>query len=664
MRLENKASQVFTLATNTRGALTVKRIFNLLAFAMAVVAVTITPLNSLAQKPGRLIDRASDPRQKNYDLVVSLPVGDGGVHYENVGVPETEVTGPTSFRIDANGNFVVADSSTNRILTVSVAGVVERDIKIPDARGIVDMAVGQNGDIFALDLAQQTIYRLKAGRVVQKTNLPADFRLNGLTGIAVDQESQPVLELKGGSKLAKPNGEETRTQTIHGKDVSLTAPDLGSSQSDESSGKMIIGDNQIPIQVPNTLAGLQLVGVDKSGGVFVSVVEMVSYPAIRVDETIRHYDNNLDLLGIARVPLAERFAYTQRGVGVDQDGNVYAMIPREDRLDIVRLSFKKALKPILQSTELKESEPGILHAHASRLPVMVPSACSRTRTQMTAAAAEYPNNQTYLTSTNLSGTCAGRTAPRYLGTNAGNKVSVPYDWGGFDSVSDYRSFMSQVYKAGDINTAGVESCSKGVDCSGFVSRVWGLTSKYSTTTLPGISTQLLDVKSLQMGDIVNLYNSHVVIFNGMENGGIDAWESTVYGSQDRVVYGYVSWTRLSGYVPYRYNGVCNTGTVSLSVTPTNISVARGSTASFTVYGFTSDGFRGSVNLYALNLPGTVLAGTGFYPQTINVNSNSTWFGSTLKIVTNSATPRGSRVITIEGRSGDRILRAYVQLNIL
>lgn len=606
-------------------------------------------------------------QQDDYEIVASLPVGDGGVHYENVGVPEAEITGPASFRVAPDGTFIVADTSTNRILAVSQGGVVQSDTRVPAAAGIVDLAVGQNGEIFALDLGQQTIHHVTNKKSAQKIILPDSFRRDGLTGISIGKNGEPLLELKGGSRLARTNGDEARLQTVTGDQISLRPPDLIGPESEVSSGDLRIGEKRVSIRVTNFLAGLQLVGTDKNGGVFVSVLELISHPALQVDETIRHYDKDLNLLGVARVPVAERYTFTQRGVSVGEDGNVYAMIPRSYELDIVRLSFKQGLKPILPDGGLRNDERGVFRAHALHRSTLAPAtACTRTRTQMTAAAAAYVSNQTYLNSRNLTGACAGRTAPRYLGTSAGNKTSVPYDWGGNDSVSAYNSFMSQGYQAGDIltcNNGCAESCSKGVDCSGFVSQVWGLSSKYSTTTLPNISTQLLDVRSLQMGDILNLYNSHVVIFNGMENGGIDAWESTVYGSQDRVVYGYVSWTRLSGYVPYRYNGVCNTGNASLTVTPTTILVTRGGTATYTVYAFTSDGFRGSVNLYALNLPGTVLAGTGFYPQTLNVTSDYTWFGSPLKIVTNSATPTGSRTITIEGRSGDRILRSYVQLTV-
>ncbi len=64
-----------------------------------------------------------------------------------------------------------------------------------------------------------------------------------------------------------------------------------------------------------------------------------------------------------------------------------------------------------------------------------------------------------------------------------------YDWGGFDAVSHFSSQMDQGKQAGDIDTVnppgvyGTESCSRGVDCSGFVSRALGLTKPYITSNI-------------------------------------------------------------------------------------------------------------------------------------------------------------------------------------
>src|SRR5581483_8373984 len=93
--------------------------------------------------------------------------------------------------------------------------------------------------------------------------------------------------------------------------------------------------------------------------------------------------------------------------------------------------------------------------------------------------------------TNCSSAGGNVVTPSWVKVGA-NKVGMPYCWGGFSSLSSFTSSLLNGKSAGDndCSTSGdcCESCALGVDCSGFVSRSWGLTTKQSTTTLPNIST--------------------------------------------------------------------------------------------------------------------------------------------------------------------------------
>lgn len=89
---------------------------------------------------------------------------------------------------------------------------------------------------------------------------------------------------------------------------------------------------------------------------------------------------------------------------------------------------------------------------------------------------------------------------------------------------------------------------------------------------------------------------------------------------------------------------------SLSSTPNSATVTRGQTATYTISIRSVNNFNQSVTLSALNLPGTVLSGTGFIPQAVNPGPGGL-ASSTLRIVTNNSTPRGTFTITIRGISG-------------
>jgi hypothetical protein len=76
-----------------------------------------------------------------------------------------------------------------------------------------------------------------------------------------------------------------------------------------------------------------------------------------------------------------------------------------------------------------------------------------------------------------------------------------------------------------------------------VSRIWGLTIKHSTRTLPDHATRLsinTPLSSLRFGDVFDKPGSHVLCFNlCLDPDTFYAYESTTRNGVDRVVY----WTR-------------------------------------------------------------------------------------------------------------------------
>jgi hypothetical protein len=114
------------------------------------------------------------------------------------------------------------------------------------------------------------------------------------------------------------------------------------------------------------------------------------------------------------------------------------------------------------------------------------------------------------------------------------------------------------YQAGDIsfNDGGTASCSRGVDCSGFVTRVWGESQKLYTWTIPNYSTLLGGLGDLWFGDVLNKPYYHVALFDTTCSGGARVYHSTTYGSYDRVIRRCHYWSYFNGYDPRRYNNVC------------------------------------------------------------------------------------------------------------
>lgn len=107
-------------------------------------------------------------------------------------------------------------------------------------------------------------------------------------------------------------------------------------------------------------------------------------------------------------------------------------------------------------------------------------------------------------------------------STATTNVGIPYKWGGFDLPEEFDQGLSRGLYAGDCYSAekrrllddAVSKHCVGIDCSGFISRCWGLDRSYSTRELPGLCDPISDFALLKPGDIFNRHNAHVRLFAG------------------------------------------------------------------------------------------------------------------------------------------------------
>jgi len=241
-----------------------------------------------------------------------------------------------------------------------------------------------------------------------------------------------------------------------------------------------------------------------------------------------------------------------RPVAVAPSGAVIVMVPRLDRIDFMELPLAASVPPALPVAHVRVKTVSGATSGTSGL---APDSCTSRATMRTTDLA-YRLNTHYYSATNISGTCSGRKAPRYF-SGAGTYDSVSYEWGGWDTVATFNAGMSPgTMKAGNINGV-VLACSLGVDCSGFVTRVWQRTDKkYGTSTLSQISTPLGSFADLLEYDIM-MKSTHVMLFRYFGTGG-GFWvsEATTRNHYDRVVYNYIDSTYAANFAPWRYDNVC------------------------------------------------------------------------------------------------------------
>jgi len=146
-------------------------------------------------------------------------------------------------------------------------------------------------------------------------------------------------------------------------------------------------------------------------------------------------------------------------------------------------------------------------------------------------------------------------------------VGVPYMWGGFSSLSEFQEGIVNGWYAGDVYTrekrlrleSAVSRHAVGIDCSGLISRCWGLERSYSTRELPALCLPLASYEALKPGDILNSDNNHVLLFCAFadkDHKRIIAYEA---GSPPtwKVLKDSISVPMLKsfGYKPWRYKNI-------------------------------------------------------------------------------------------------------------
>jgi len=496
--------------------------------------------------------------------VFNIPIGQEDVRYADEGIEELKPWGPAGFAVAPDGSFWIADTVGNRLVRYSSRGdrlqvhslnellVGATDVEVKDQELVV---LGEQGQA-------PSIVRLNAlGRVVGRYDFSHEVQHQGLSGIDLDERGQVLVVREGAMHSRVVAGEERSTladlpaMVRGGKRFTVRGGDLrATDRAGYSLGYVVAGDTRIDVSVTNFLGSLSVLAANPDGSFYVVVEEVAFGPTVLVDQTVRHYGADGALLGAARVPVAERYTPVQNGLAVGKRGEVYTLVTRPQGVEVQRLSFQRELPAVLPDLSAQpRTSPGSEEASL---------ACVRTRAETAADANAYLNLNVYLSSINIDSYCAGRGKPRYLSA-AGYYRSMPYKWGGWDTGATYQDGMVAHYRAGDICGDGscsssdpILSCARGMDCSGFVTRVWRRTDqKYSTSTLPNISTAISN-SSLLQGDILNDAGSHTVLFNYATSTGLYIWEATKTNSYDRVVYRHTGWSYVSGYVARRYHGMC------------------------------------------------------------------------------------------------------------
>jgi hypothetical protein len=141
-------------------------------------------------------------------------------------------------------------------------------------------------------------------------------------------------------------------------------------------------------------------------------------------------------------------------------------------------------------------------------------------------------------------------------------TGLPYNWGGFDTIERFDRKIRKGIVAGDSKIFGkARGEFAGIDCSGFISRVWGI-GRHTTRSLHNDKKYpRVDWKDLKPGDILNDAGSHVRLFHRFTNDNrLNVYESTTSVNPRGVTHRVISRNnakigKKGRYIPRRYKKI-------------------------------------------------------------------------------------------------------------
>lgn len=127
----------------------------------------------------------------------------------------------------------------------------------------------------------------------------------------------------------------------------------------------------------------------------------------------------------------------------------------------------------------------------------------------------------------------------------GQHMGLPYDWGGCMTLLKFDKGLEQGQGAGSYPDDGILDCTVGLDCSGFVSKAWGV-GHHTTSSMHQVSHEI-SLGSVKEADGFNIPGYHVVLFGGKVPGNWPIfYEAIGYFTQLNAVGG---WATVDGFQP-------------------------------------------------------------------------------------------------------------------
>ena len=533
-----------------------------------------------------------------FEEVISIPIGSGSGEAGILSGEEIEPWGPSSFAVDSQGRFWVIDGVNRRVLVADPVSGARSEIEWADPVACpVDIAMVDDR-VFLLDLPAQpaAVREIDTdGQVLESWDIPAGYLDHGVTALDVvlDRKGRPEIRLElGGAWQVALTGPGSaappRLPVVMEGDVmrmpAAAAPGYAIRQrvtgraltidkewSDSRSAQATAFERgravaMLKVDSAHALGAVRSMGSDHNGDTYLWAEDLPGDGA-RVRAFVKRYSADGRPTAVHAIPVEMFATHPMRPVRITEDGISYLLVPGTGQVSILRARWTADNDTALPAADTTiAAEPGAhlgngsdrigpLTSFVTAMRSLIgaqPAIASWTPVNANDRAWTYRNHRWYCTTSNYA-TRNGSIRPRYI--TAANRYynAVPYCWGGFDTIGTYSTAMSAGRSAGDINCTGDKRAgTAGVDCSGFVSRLWGQGTKRSTYTLRNVA-RTVSKTSMRLGDAYIWPGRHCMFFRYYTSGGAQVFESTKTNSYDRVVTMNRTNTALANYGAWRYN---------------------------------------------------------------------------------------------------------------
>ncbi|MCK4641893.1 MAG: T9SS type A sorting domain-containing protein, partial [Candidatus Marinimicrobia bacterium] len=480
--------------------------------------------------------------------------------------PEGRV-GPQNFQVSGDTLFLL-DQQNESIQTYNKNRFVEQ---LPVIREAKDFIIQSSREYICLADNALLFYRNRklVEKVRRKSPLPVIQKIY--------RESNRILAINHDGTVSKI--ENRRLLKSSRKGIPVLKNRYNLRKISRASALITIHDEngsetaRIPLTIKsNNLGSFELIGADKSGRLFIDFSLITQDIPLKVRREIWILDQAGEELGKITIP-THYYAMTWNDLRITDDGTLYHMLSSEDGIHIIKWDLSqrtsdsfKGVYPEKYQNYLHYNEAVQPESLEKKSPLSKPTS-SVTRSEALAIGDTYAVHEWSCTSANLTGS-SGVTAPDGLTIitpswiQVGNNVRVPYKWGGFNTLPEFDSGLLNGKYAGDRYTS--KSCGSsyavGVDCSGFVSRCWKLSSHYSTRMMDDeIAVAYASWEDLKPGDAIHKPGHVRLAVDNNANGMILAVEAAGSSTDWRVNYRTYSYTALANYTPRYYINMIGPG---------------------------------------------------------------------------------------------------------